>query len=176
MVGRKTQMCNSLCRSWVIFLTVDIQLIGILWGNSNPTYPNASVECSLLGAPCAYKACERAAETRLCGVQSFRTSAYWIVNGCGWALSTDLVSPWWCWRRVLQLRWTIRKRRRLQVWCSLMVLDLWILLWVFFFFFSYVCVCTLAYVSLHPLVCTITTVQLSAERRTCRILGHFKSK
>lgn len=33
----------------------------------------------------------RAVETRLCGVQSFRTSAFWISSGCGWALSTDLV-------------------------------------------------------------------------------------
>lgn len=75
------------------FLTVDIQLIGILCGNSTPIYPNASVEYSLLGAQCAYKACERAAETRLRGVQSFRTSAYWVVSGCGWALSTHLVCP-----------------------------------------------------------------------------------
>lgn len=57
-------------------LTVDIQLIGILCGTFNPICPNASTERSLLGARSAYKACERAAETRLRGVHSFRTSAY----------------------------------------------------------------------------------------------------
>lgn len=175
--GEVTHKCVIVFAEVESFLTVTIQLIGIIWGNSKPIYLNASVECSLLGAQCAYKACERLAETRLCGVQSFRTSAYWIVNGWMSVEHRSHVShtvPGSVDIRVLHYVGMAQKWRWIQVF---VLLDLWIILCVLLIFLGmHACI----RVCIHLCVSSVQAYRSQLGGRgwgwTCRMLVRFKSK